>query len=83
MNQFEFALTQFKANLSKKSDNNVINKYLGKSGRYSSYASEKVREDYKKSHPKVIKANTKITGAVHQPHPLLNSSILLNRLFSK
>ena len=84
MNQFELALREFKANL-KKTENKTkcINKYLNANGKYNSFKSEQVRQDYLKNHPKVIQANTKVQGIAHQPHPLLNASIVLNRIFSK
>ena len=85
MNQFELALQQFKANL-KQTENKTkcINKYLNAKGKYNSFKSEQVRQDYLKNHPKVIKANIKPKkGITHQPHPLLNASIVLNRIFCK
>lgn len=80
MNQLEIALINFKANLK----TNVVSKYLDEKGKYNPLLSESIRKQYKINHPKIQKVNTIIkSGHKHPSRPLITSSILLNRIFSK
>ncbi len=80
MNQLEIALINFKANLK----TSIVNKYLDENGKHDLLLSENIRKQYKKEHPKIQKINTIIkSGHKHPSRPLISSSIILNRIFSK
>ena len=79
MNQLELALANFKKERKGHKDS-IINKYLDR-GKHSLEKSEKVRFEYKSTHPKVLAATMKIS-CHEKPNKYAASNRLLTKIFS-